>query len=263
MLAEVHPDTGEVRWIDGFIFDVTEQKESEEAIRKNEALIESLLDNSPAQIDLKDIEGRYVLVNRRLADHLGVPKEELIGKTVDEFYPKEFCEASMDHLRRVAAEGRPITEEQHVKRDGKAESFLAHRFPVLDSAGNVSLIGTIHSDITELKLREGELKESEKNLNTRVVELQDAQKRLEDQGGQLRDLAENLALARDQAEAATRTKSEFLAMMSHEIRTPMNGVLGMTGLLLETELTETQRGYAKTVQDSGQMLLSILNDLLA
>ncbi len=258
----IHPDTGEVRWIDGFIFDVTEQKESEEAIRKNEALIESLLDNSPAQIDLKDIEGRYVLVNRRLADHLGVPKEELIGKTVDEFYPKEFCEASMDHFRRVAAEGRPITEEQHVKRDGKAESFLAHRFPVLDSAGNVSLIGTIHSDITELKLREEELKESEKNLNTRVVELQDAQKRLEDQGGQLRDLAENLALARDQAEAATRTKSEFLAMMSHEIRTPMNGVLGMTGLLLETELTETQRGYAKTVQDSGQMLLSILNDIL-
>jgi signal transduction histidine kinase/CheY-like chemotaxis protein len=95
-----------------------------------------------------------------------------------------------------------------------------------------------------------------------AAHLRATHREVESQAQTLLDHAVALRIARDEALAATRTKSTFLATMSHEIRTPMNGILGIAGLLVDTPLTDDQRRLLQSLQQSGESLLRIINDVL-
>lgn len=121
---------------------------------------------------------------------------------------------------------------------------------------------TLALDITDRKETEQELERNRMRLNEHLIELQDTKERLEQRTDELIRTISDLAEARDEAETANRAKSDFLATMSHEIRTPMNGVLGMSSLLKHTTLDTTQQEFVETIEQSGEALLQIINDVL-
>ncbi len=189
-----------------------------------------LLDYIPDRIYFKDKNGAFILVSRSEAEYLGAKDPaDVVGKTDFDFFEPHLARASMDDEWDVMQSGQPVRgkEEKKLLLDGRTGWALVDKIPLRDTDGTI--IGTcgVSKDITRQKETE-----------------------------------EALTHARKAAEAANRTKSSFLANMSHEIRTPMNGVIGMTELLLNTDMTADQRGYLSLVRQSADSLMKVLNDIL-
>ncbi|MFQ6017877.1 MAG: sensor histidine kinase [Kiloniellaceae bacterium] len=124
----------------------------------------------------------------------------------------------------------------------------------------------LENEVAERKRAEAALRESERALQARLTELEEAHRRLEWQGADLVRLAGDLRIARDEADAASRAKSQFLALMSHELRTPLNAIIGFSEIIRNESFgpvgTIQYRDYANDIHSSGQHLLELINDIL-
>jgi PAS domain S-box-containing protein len=235
---------GMVTWIDGVMFDITERKLVEDVLVEQRARLLALMEAIPDYIYFKDADSCFMMISRSLASSFGLDDpEEAVGKADVDFFTEEHAQSALEDEREIMRSGSPIIglEEKETWPDGRETWASTTKLPRFDAAGNV--VGTfgISRDITARKRA--------------AIELADANQRLE---AAMAEATEKTL----QAELANSAKSEFLANMSHEIRTPMNGVIGMIGLLIETDLDQDQRHYAETVRTSGESLLELLNDIL-
>jgi PAS domain S-box-containing protein len=205
-----------------FISDVTDRERAEEAYH-------TLVEQSLQGLVIIQ-EGRIVFANRAIAQMWGSSPQELLSLSEKEVYalvhPVDRNAVWKRYRDRLKGKRLPEHYEfRGVRKDGTI-NWLEVYSKLIDYQGKPAVQATF-IDITDRKAAEEALRE-----------------------------------AKVAAETATRTKSEFLASMSHEIRTPLNAVVGVTGLLLETELTQEQKEYVETIRTSGDAVLSMMNDIL-
>jgi len=136
--------------------EITERKRGEEALRENERLLQAIVDSSPSIIFLKDRDGKFLMINKPLETMLGMSRESLKGKTDYDIYPKEDAEYYRAQDRLVIESGKAIQiEELSDLKDGH-HVFLANKFPLINSSGEIYGVGAISHDITERKQAEEE-----------------------------------------------------------------------------------------------------------
>jgi len=146
--------------------DITERKRTEEALRDREHLLQSILDNSPATIYIKDLEGRYLKVNRYCAESLGATEQQLIGKTVHDFFPAELSDRIRENEMKVIESRSAMQFEDRIPRKDGVHISLAIKFPLLDPSGKPYAVCGISTDITERKRAENALREREQLLES-------------------------------------------------------------------------------------------------
>jgi PAS domain S-box-containing protein len=233
---------GTVLHLEGTLEDITERQKAAETLKQSERRLTDIISFLPLPTMVIDQQGKLTAWNRAMEELTGVKAANLIGQG-DHAYAVPFYGERRPILIDLvfAPEEELAAKYKEVHREGgvlSAEAFI----PMLGKDGIIligfatalrdsqdAIVGAIESvrDITDFRRTQQELKE-----------------------------------AKEAAEAANQAKSAFLAMMSHEIRTPMNAIIGMTGILLDGDLDEKQRDFTRVIRDSGEALLTIINDVL-
>ncbi len=240
LLRETHQ-----KWIQS----LEEQKQLQARLERLEKDFHTIFDSVPAMIWYRDRQGTILRANRCAAESVGLSVEELVGKNYYELFP-DGAQKALEKDMQVIVSGQPLYKQlrKYVTADNRVRWVLADRIPYWDENGEVAGVIVFAQDITEQKAAEDEL-----HL---------ANRRIEQANRQLRAAAERARILAEEAAAANRAKSEFLAHMSHELRTPMNAILGFAEILQEENLSEEQRQYVQTIQRSASNLLTLINEIL-
>ena len=226
--APLKNEAGQTAGVLLMLWDVTERVTTMRALAESDAFYSSLVESLPLAVFRKDSEFRLTFGNKMFCDVIGRTPEELYGQTDFDLFPPDLAQKYRRDDLRVMQSSEVLEDDEEISHEDGSRVFIqVLKAPIRDSDGNVIGIQGMFWDVTARRLAEEALRE-----------------------------------AKIAADAANKAKSSFLANMSHEIRTPMNAIIGMTELLLDTRLEQSQRELLTIIQDSGDALLSVINDIL-
>jgi PAS domain S-box-containing protein len=219
---------GRVTRMTGTNANITERKQLERALSNALRVLRTLLETLPLPVILRDAERRVTLVNEAFEKMTGIPRQEIIGKPLDEYSGRLPLPNHRETDDKILAERKSLRYQTSLKGvDGTIFNVIVAKTPLMAEDGTITGIASVLTDISEQK---------------RTVDIQEK--------------------ARVAAEAAVQAKSRFLANMSHELRTPLNGVVGMASLLENTALDAKQRRFVRTLKTSAEALITLINDVL-
>ena len=279
-------DDGTVRWLlgsavpqrqadggtlwHGFITDITERRKTEAALAEKAQLLVTVLANSSVGI-IFIRDRRQVWSNRRMSEMFGYTLAELENQSPGLIYPSVQSQEKFVSIAypALARDGHFTTPWEMRRKDGSllwislSGTSVDRKDPGAGSIWVVEDISKRRQTERDLVNANDELTFQNEEKGKRAAELVVANDELTFQNEEKGKRAVELTTAKDDAESANLAKSRFLATMSHEIRTPMNAVLGMAQVLMQANISEVNRlDYARTIFNSGQTLLALLNDIL-
>lgn len=210
----------------GLLFNKERKRKAKLYYQKNR-LFTSLLNNTASVIFVKDLDGRYLFINKECEKRFHINNSDIVGKNDFEIFSKETAESYLETDQEVIKTQATFErEESSVHIDG-LHTYINTKFPLFDEQHNMYAICGIGTDITSRKKTE-----------------------------------EEITHAKEEAERAKEMEEHFLANASHEIRTPMNGIIGMARQLIDGKLNNEQKEITNTIISSSNNLLAIINDLL-
>jgi PAS domain S-box-containing protein len=214
---------------------------AEETARKGHNQLLALIDNTSAVIYMRDLSGRYLLVNREYERLFEVKREDLLGKTDHDVFPAEVADAFRANDAAAVARGFPVQMEEIAPGDDGPHNYITVKFPLIDTAGRAYAVCGISTDITARTRAEDEVRRLNAELEMRVRE------------------------RTAELEASTKELDAFSYSVSHDLRTPLRSLDGFSQVLLEDYadvLDETGKQYLRRLQANTGRMAQTIDDLL-